>query len=308
MKDDFIYRLAMIAVFSVVLLAGSNLFTISKVKAQSIEENKKAIVVVSFGTTYAEARKSCIETVESRIQQAFPEYDVYRAFTSKIVMKRLAERDNIHVDDLETVLAKLQNEGYTEVIIQTTHLTPGEEYEKKVLVVAMRFKEIFPKIVVGRPLLYFKGDDGQPDDFAIAAEALKWQMPSELSEGQAVVFMGHGSPNQHNPAYELMQQHFDEANINAMVGVVEETDHPSFPDVQKSLAAKNMKKIVLMPLLLVAGDHANNDMAGTEKESWKNQLLGQGYEVETYLHGLGENTAIQDIYVQHVRDAIAGLE
>lgn len=310
MNDDFLYRLAMIAVFCVALLAGRNLFGTSKVSAQSVEkENRqKAIIVVSFGTTYAETRKNCIEAVENRIKQAFPEYDVYRAFTSKFVMKCLAQRDNIYVDDLATVLAKLQADGYTEVVIQTTHLTPGEEYEKKVLASVEPFKAAFPKIAVGRPLLYFKGDDGQPDDFTIAVEALKWQMTSELSATQAVVFMGHGSPNQHNPAYEMMQQHLDEANINAIVGVVEETDHPSFLDVQKALAARSVKQIIMMPLLLVAGDHAINDMAGSEKDSWKSQLLEQGYEVQTYLHGLGENTAIQDIYVQHVRDAIAGLK
>lgn len=308
MKANTLYKIVLIAALGVALLVGSNVLDIAKVSTQCMGKNKKAIVVVSFGTTYAEARKNCIEAVEDRIKKAFPEYNVYRAFTSKIVMKRLAERDNIHVDDLETVLAKLRDEGYTEVVIQTTHLTPGEEYEKKVLASALPYKAAFPKLVVGRPLLYFKGDDGTPDDFAIAVVALKMQMPPDLREKQTIVFMGHGSPNQHNPAYEMMQQRFDGANINAMVGVVEETDHPSFADVQKSLAEKSVKQVILMPLLLVAGDHANNDMAGTEKESWKNQLQEQGYEVQTYLHGLGENTGIQEIYVQHVRDAIAGIK
>jgi len=273
----------------------------------SMGKNKKAIVVVSFGTTYAEARKNCIEAVENRIRQSFPEYGVYRAFTSKMVMKHLAERDNILVDDLQTILANLQDAGYTEVIIQTTHLTPGEEYEKKVLAVAEQYKQAFPKIAVGRPLLYFKGDDGQPDDFALAADAVKGQMPAQFGVSQAVVFMGHGSPNQHNPAYELMQRCFDKAHINALVGVVEATDYPSFADVQILLAERRVKQIILMPLLLVAGDHALNDMAGLDKESWRNQLLEQGYEVKIYLHGLGENTAIQDLYVQHVQDAIKGL-
>jgi len=308
MKDGFLYKLVIVAALGIILLAGSNLLNISKVSTQFMDKDKKAIVVVSFGTTYAEARRSCIEPLENRIQQAFPQFDVYRAFTSKIIIKRLAERDNIHVEDLEAVLAKLQTAGYTEVVIQTTHLTPGEEYEKKVLAVVEQYKKNFPKIAVGRPLLYFKGDDGTPDDFALAIAALQLQMSSELSKEQAIVFMGHGSPNQHNPAYGIMQEHFDKANINALVGVVEETDHPSFTDVQKSLAARGVKQIVLMPLLLVAGDHALNDMAGSDKESWDNQLKDQGYEVQTYLHGLGENTAIQDLYVQHVRDAIAGLE
>ena len=308
MKDGFLYKLVIVATLGIILLAGSNLLNISKVSTQFMDKDKKAIVVVSFGTTYAEARRSCIEPLENRIQQAFPQFDVYRAFTSKIIIKRLAERDNIHVEDLEAVLAKLQTAGYTEVVIQTTHLTPGEEYEKKVLAVVEQYKKNFPKIVVGRPLLYFKGDDGKPDDFAMAVAALQLQMSSGLGTDQTIVFMGHGSPNQHNPAYGIMQERFDKANFNALVGVVEETDHPSFTDVQKSLAARGVKQILLMPLLLVAGDHALNDMAGSDKESWDNQLKNQGYEVQTYLHGLGENTAIQDLYVQHVRDAIAGLE
>ena len=272
-----------------------------------MEKNRKAIVVVSFGTTYAKARKNCIEAVENRIRQSFPEYVVYRAFTSKMVMKHLAEQDNILVDDLAAILTKLKDAGYMEVIIQTTHLTPGEEYEKKVLSVARQYEQVFPKFAVGRPLLYFKGDDGQPDDFALAADALKEQMPAQFGTSQAVVFMGHGSPNQHNPAYELMQRYFDKAQMNALVGVVEESDFPSFADVQLLLAERRVKQIILMPLLLVAGDHALNDMAGLDKESWRSQLLKQGYEVEIYLHGLGENTAIQNLYVQHVQDAIKGL-
>lgn len=307
-KVDLIYKLVLSALVTVTLLAGSNAFVIAKASAQGTEQHKKAIVVVSFGTTYADARKNCIEAVENRIAEAFPDYDVYRAFTSKIVMQRLAQRDGIYVDDLATVLANLQSEGYTEVVIQTTHLTPGEEYEKKVVAVLNQFQSNFSKLVIGRPLLYYNGDDNKPDDFAIAVNALSAQLPSDLGGEKAVVFLGHGSPNQHNPAYELIQGRFDSSSINAMVGVVEETDYPNFTDVEKALVTRGVRQVVLMPLLLVAGDHANNDMAGIEKDSWKNKLIEQGYEVKTYLHGLGENIGIQDIYVQHVRDAIAGLE
>lgn len=268
---------------------------------------KKAIIVVSFGTMYADTRQRCIEAVEKRIQQAFPEYHIYRAFTSNFVIRQLAKLDHIQVDDLKTALDKLHEAGYTEVIIQTTHLTPGEEYENKVLRVAMPYKPLFPKLMIGRPLLHFRGDDGKPDDFALTVAALKLQMPTDMEDDQAVVFMGHGSPHQHNPAYERIQECFNRAMINAVVGVVEETDYPSFADMEQLLVKKNIKKVIMMPMLLVAGDHAKNDMAGTSKESWKNKLLAAGYEVAIYLHGLGENVAIQDIYVQHVRDAIAGI-
>lgn len=266
----------------------------------------KAIVVVSFGTTFDDARAACIGSVESKIKAEFPDYEVRRAFTSKIVMSRLAER-GIQVDSLEQALAKLQKEGYKEVVVQTTHLTPGEEYDKKVIAVVRNYAKSFDKITVGRPVLTFNGENGTPNDFTIAAKALKTQMPLLQFADRTVVFMGHGSPHQHNPAYASLQKAFDAADIRAVVGVVEETDTPNFEDVQAALKAKGIKKIVLMPLMLVAGDHANNDMAGDEPDSWKNVLIADGYQVGTYIHGLGENSAFQDIYVQHVRDAILGL-
>ncbi len=310
MKMNFLYKVAMSFVLSISLLVGANIVGTSNVNAQGVEKEKsqKAIVVVSFGTTFAESRKLCIESVEDHIAQAFPEYDVYRAFTSKIVMKRLAENSNVHVNDLETVLSKLKKDGYKEVIIQTTHLTPGEEYSKKVLSVVDKYNTSFDKLSVGRPLLFFNGENGTPNDFAITVDALKRQLPLLQIKDKTVVFMGHGSPHQHNPAYQALQDQFDAAGLNVIVGVVEESDHPNLQDVEKLLKARNIKRIILMPLMLVAGDHANNDMAGDEKDSWKNTFLADGYHVETYIHGLGENIGIQDIYVQHVRDAINGLK
>lgn len=280
----------------------------SAVGGASVEAaaGKKAIVVVSFGTTFDDARTACIESVETKIKAEFPDYEVRRAFTSKIVMSRLAER-NIQVDSLEQALTKLQKEGYKEVVVQTTHLTTGEEYDKKVIAVVHNYAKAFDKITIGRPVLTFNGENGTPNDFAIAAKALKTQMPLLQFPDRTVVFMGHGSPHQHNPAYASLQQALDAAGIRAVVGVVEETDTPNLEDVQAALKAKGIKKVVLMPLMLVAGDHANNDMAGDEPDSWKNILIADGYQVGTYIHGLGENPAFQDIYVQHVRDAIIGL-
>lgn len=308
MKMNFLYKIAMSFALSVSLLLGASAFGLSNASAQEAPKGQKAIVVVSFGTTFAEARQLNIESVENRIAQAFPEYDVYRAFTSKIVMKRLAENSNVHVNDLETVLNKLKKDGYKEVIIQTTHLTPGEEYDKKVVATVEKFNGAFDILSIGRPVLFFHGENGKPNDFAIAVNALKKQLPALQLQGKTVVFMGHGSPHQHNPAYQALQDQFDAAGLHVIIGVVEETDHPNLQDVEKLLKERNIKKITLMPLMLVAGDHANNDMAGDEKDSWKNTFLADGYQVETYVHGLGENTGIQDIYVQHVRDAINGLK
>lgn len=275
--------------------------------AQSSVVEKKAIVVTSFGTTYDDARAANIESVEKAIQASFPDYEVRRAFTSKIVLKRLAER-GIIINDLEKTLADLKKEGYREVVVQTTHLTPGEEFDNKVMAVVNKHLQAksFPKLVVGRPLLTYPGENGKTDDFQVMAEALKMQMPILQMPGRAIVFMGHGSPHKHNPAYGLLQQRLTEAGLNAVVGVVEETDHPNFEDALKMIEERGYTKVTLMPLLLVAGDHANNDMAGAEDSSWKNKLGKKGYQVQAYLHGLGENTDVQDIYVQHVRDAILG--
>lgn len=290
-----------------VLLLGYGVFT-NGVSSKDID-SKKAIVVVSFGTTFPDSRKACIESVENAIRDAFPDYEVRRAFTSKIVMKRIAEKENLHIDDLEKTLTKLQKEGYRDVIVQTTHLTPGEEFDKKVIAVVDKFQKAgaFDKLTVGRPLLFFNGQNDTPDDFAILANALKTQLPMQQMPGRAIVFMGHGSPHQPNPAYSNLQQKFDAAGTPAVIGVVEETDHPNFEDALHLLKARDYKQVVLMPLMLVAGDHANNDMAGDEKDSWKNQLQQEGFSVSTYIHGLGENKAVQDIYVQHVRDAVLGL-
>ncbi|HEY3424047.1 MAG TPA: sirohydrochlorin cobaltochelatase, partial [Negativicutes bacterium] len=254
------------------------------------------------------ARQSCIEGVENKIRKNFPDYEVRRAFTSKIVMKRLAENDKLYIDSLEQALDKLKKEGFKEVIVQTTHLTPGEEYDKKVVAVVEQYAKtkVFDKITIGRPVLFFQGENGTPDDFAILVKALESQIPIMQISGRYVVFMGHGSPHQPNPAYQKLQEKFNAAGLNVLVGVVEESDHPNFEDIKALLLEKNAQKITLMPLMLVAGDHANNDMAGAEPDSWKNQLAAEGFQMETYIHGLGENAAVQDIYVQHVRDAIHG--
>lgn len=281
---------------------------VNVVAANAAPNTKKAIVVVSFGTTFDDARKSCIESVETKIKEAFPDYEVRRAFTSKIVMKRLADR-GIFINSLEKTLDDLKAAGYEDIVLQSTHLTPGEEYDKKILAVADQYRSNFNSLVIGRPVLMFDGANNNPDDFAIAMAALCKQLP-KLQEGEEIVFMGHGSPHQHNPAYQALQDEFDAAKIPVTIGVVEETDHPNLEDVIDRLAAKQtVKSITLMPLMLVAGDHANNDMAGDEPDSWKNILQSKGYSInQPYLHGLGENIAFQEIYVQHIKDAISGVD
>ena len=273
-----------------------------KTYAAEAVTGKKAILVVSFGTTYADTRKVTTDAVEKKIQAAFPDYEVRRAFTSRIIIKKLAERDGLQIDTEKQALDKLKAEGYTDVIIQPLHMEAGDEYEKLMKVVS-KYEKSFDKISVGRPVLYYTGQEGEkPDDYSIAIKAIQNQFP-KLGKGEAVALMGHGGVNPSNAAYAALQLKIQDAGLkNVFIFTVE--GYPTFENLVNELKANKIKKVTLMPLMLVAGDHANEDMAGADKESFKSQLLAAGFQVETYIHGLGENTGVQDIYVQHVKDAI----
>lgn len=268
-------------------------------------DKQGAIIVVSFGTAVDTGRKACIEPVERKIRDSFPRFEVRRAFTSKVVIRKLSER-NIQVDSLEQALDKLIMEGYKRMIVQTTHLTPGEEYHHKVVAVVKEYEQRknCTKISIGRPLLYYDGRDGQVDDYAILAEALKHQMSQLKLFGRTVLFMGHGSPHCHNPAYNRLQQSLDAAGIPAVIGVLEESDEPNFETALKRLQKHKITQVTLMPLLLVAGGHVNRDMTGHASNSWELRLRQAGFTVDAYMHGLGEIEKVQEIYVSHIKDVM----
>lgn len=279
--------------------------------APATQGDKKAILVVSFGTSYNDARVANIESVETKIKESFKDYETRRAFTSEIIIKKLAERDKLIIDTPDQALDKLKKEGFTQVLVQPLHIITGEEYDDLVNVVnKYQTSNSFKKIVVGRPILYSIGgkySDGReyPNSYAMAVEALKKQLPA-LDSDTAVVLMGHGTPHPANASYACLQSVLRDSGLdNVLVGTVE--GYPALEDVKKELAAKKIKKVILMPLMLVAGDHANNDMNGDEDDSWKSQLKKEGYAVEAYLHGLGENPAFQDMYVNNVKDALAEM-
>jgi len=265
--------------------------------------NKKAILVVSFGTTYLETLKLSIESTENKIRTIFSDYEVRRGFTSRIVIKRLAERDGIQVDTEKQALARLQAEGYKEVFIQPLYVAAAEEYEKlRKAFVHFAHRKVFDKITLGRPLLYYMGQKGNPDDYLIAIKAVETQLP-KVGQQQAIVFMGHGGVHPANTAYAALQMKLEEARLeHIFVYTVE--GFPSLDSVIKKMKNKKVRKVTLVPFMLVAGDHANKDMAGEYKDSAKSQLQTAGFNVDVYFHGLGENPAIQDIYVQHVKDVI----
>lgn len=266
---------------------------------------KKAILVVSFGTTFADTRALTIDAVTDKVRAEFPDYDVRQAFTSRIIIKRLLERDGLYYDTEKQALEKLKDEGYSEVIVQPLHIEAGDEYEKvSRLVDQYKESKVFDKIVLGRPILYFMGQENRPDDYAAAIEALKSQMPS-INKDEAVAIMGHGGKHPSNAAYAVLQLKLQDAKLNnVFVFTVE--GYPSFEQMIQKLKDSGIKKVYMMPFMLVAGDHVNNDMIGADKESFKSRLEAEGFHVEAYLHGLGENALIQDIYVQHIKDAITG--
>ncbi|MBP2664456.1 MAG: cbiK 2 [Firmicutes bacterium] len=265
----------------------------------------KAIVVVSFGTSYSETLKLDIESIENLICKTFPDYEVRRAFTSRTVIKRLAERDGIKIDNERQALERLQAEGYREVYIQPLHIVPGAEYDKIKRIVshyAHAKEKAFEKIRLGRPLLYCMGQDNHPDDYEIAIKALVPQLPNSEPD-KAVVLMGHGGMHPANAAYAALQLKLEDAGLtNVFVYTVE--GFPSLSRIISKLKQKPVKKVTLMPFMLVAGDHAINDMAGDEEDSAKSQLSAAGFEVDIYFHGLGGNVDIQDIYISHLRSAI----
>ncbi|MBP2638003.1 MAG: cbiK 1 [Firmicutes bacterium] len=293
-----ITTLCMLAVFGCVSLI--------PMAAAAADTGKKAILVVSFGTTYPETMKATIEAVESKMQKEFPEYEVRRAFTSRIIIKKLAERDGVKIDTEKEALARLQAEGFSEVIVQPLHISPGEEFDMvKAVVKQFEVSKAFDKIALGRPMLYYMGQSGKTDDYLATAKALELQYP-KLKNKEAVVLMGHGGVHPGNSSYAAMQQRLQDAGYkNVYVYTVE--GYPSLEGVIAKLKANKVQKVTLMPFMLVAGDHATNDMAGDEKDSAKNVLLAEGFKVDTYLHGMGENANIQEIYVQHTKDAIDEL-
>ncbi len=268
--------------------------------------SKKAILVVSFGTAYVEALEKSIGSTEARFKDAFSEYEVRRAFTSSAVIERLAEKSNVHIDSVGTALEKLAGECYDEVYIQPLYVVADKTYhhiKEYVVKLAHSKEKQFKKITMGRPLLLSMGIKNHPDDYQIAIEAVKTQLP-ELGSEKAVVFMCNGS---HQLEYSVLQLKLRDAGIkNAFVYTAE--GYPSLAGVIEQLQETESKEVVLAPFLLVASEHVVEYISSGKEDSAKSQLEAAGYQVTVHSQGLGENPDVQDIFIQHLKDAVRAME
>ena len=250
------------------------------------------ILVVSFGTSYEENCEKTIGGIERRVQECFPDARVYRAFTSAVIISRL-KKQGIAIFNIAQALEQMKKDGMTTVIVQPTHVIHGIENDAMMHVLKSYAQE-FAHFYIGEPLL------NQIEDYREIAAI--FQKEYSLQEDEALVLVGHGTPHYANSAYMALEYVIREMGEKAVIiGTVE--GYPTFAQVEKQLAKLQKKKVWLAPFLIVAGDHANNDIAG-EEDSWKVQLQNAGYEVQPVLKGMGEYPAVQDMFVKHIKDAL----
>ena len=257
------------------------------------EIGENEILVVSFGTSFNDSRRLTIGAIENAIREAFPDWSVRRAFTSQIIIDHVNKRDGVKIDNVKEALDRAVDNGVKNLVVQPTHLMAGLEYhdlEEEV----MSYADAFESITMGENLL---AEDG---DFEEVAKIITART-AEYDDGEtAICFMGHGTEAESNAVYAKMQEVLTADGFeNYFVGTVEAT--PSLEDVMAAVGEGEYKRVVLMPLMVVAGDHANNDMAGDEEDSWKSQFEAKGYSVECVLEGLGQNEEIQQLYVEHLQ-------
>lgn len=251
---------------------------------------KTALLVVSFGTTHLDTLEKTIAATEQALAAAFPEFTLYRAFTSGIVRKRLKAKYDIHADSVEEAMARIAEDGFEQVIVQPTLLIPGEEYDK--LCAAIQASAGKMRVSIGKPLLC--GDQ----DLNAIIRVLQEAYP--VDDDTILLLMGHGTEHIANDIYIRLAQKL--RKLPMRLCTVEGT--PSFDDAIEALTELPQRNVRLAPMLFVAGDHAKNDMAGDEPDSLRSMLEEKGFAVECTLQGLGEIDAIRQMYVQRAADAL----
>lgn len=267
--------------------------------------NKDAILVMSFGTTFKDTREKNIDATVNAIKAAHPGVKVVTAFTSHIIIDRIKANEGITYPTPEEAIAQLKAEGYTRVAMTSLDIIPGMEYAYKDAVYQLH-KNDFKKATFGTPLMYWQGQEGQDDDITATMKAVSTQFP-KLGKKDAVLVMAHGTPHPANAYYAVMQDRLNEMGMNNVL-IFSVEGWPHLETVIPQLKAKGVKNVTLMPLMMVAGDHANNDMAGDEPDSFKSILESEGFKVSAYIHGLGENEAVRQLFVDKANQAWEALQ
>lgn len=286
--------------------------------ADEIGENE--ILVVSFGTSYNDSRVEDIKGIEDALQKAYPDWSVRRAFTSQIIINHIQARDGECIDNMEQALERAVTNGVKNLVIQPTHLMHGAEYDEMMETVN-EYRDRFETVAVAEPLLGEVGNDASiiNADKELVAKAVTTaavtdagyeSLDAAAADGTAFVFLGHGTAHVAKVSYSQMQTQMDNLGYdNVFIGTVEgEPEETSAEAVIEAVQAAGYTKVVLRPLMVVAGDHANNDMAGDDTDSWKSLFSAAGFaRVDTYISGLGSIAEIQQLYVSHAGFAIDSL-
>ena len=262
------------------------------------EIGENELLVLSFGTSFNDSRRLTIGAIEDALEKAFPDYSVRRGFTANIIIDHVKRRDNEVIDDVKEALDRAQKNGVKTLVVQPTHLMDGLEYNDIVNEIAS-YSDAFDKVVIGKPLLT------TDDDFKRVENAIvDWT--KDYDDGKtAICFMGHGTEAESNSVYAKMQDMLTaDGHTNYFVGTVEAS--PSVEDVLKKVKEGGYEKVVLEPLMVVAGDHANNDMAGEDEDSWLSLFNASGKfdEIKTQISGLGRIEEIQKLYVEHTKNVL----
>ncbi|MFI3325978.1 MAG: sirohydrochlorin cobaltochelatase [Clostridia bacterium] len=253
----------------------------------------KAILVVSFGTSYKETRKVTIEATEKEIENQFKDYKIYKAWTSKKIIAKVLKTQNISVLTIKQAIEQMKQDGITDVIVQPTHIMNGIENDTMKTEVSL-YKADFNSITFGNPLLT------SWEDMDKSVEIMANEF-ADTNNDTAIVLMGHGTEHYANMAYAALDYNFKDKGYNRFfVGTVEA--FPSAQNVMTAVTKSGYTKVMLTPFMLVAGDHANNDLIGDEDDSWKSQFENAGFQVSYRLKGLGEYADIRKIFVEHIKE------
>ena len=262
--------------------------------------DKDALVVMSFGTTVKKTRDKTITATVEDIQKALPDVKVVVAYTSHIIIDRIKAKEGLVIPTPEEALEQLKAEGYTRIALASLDIIPGMEYDYK-CGIYRNYRNQFKKMTMGLPLLFWQGQEDQRDDVMEVVEAFATQFPVLGSE-EALLVMTHGTPHPSNAVYAVIQDRLNKLE-KGHIHVYSVEGMPMLDHVIPVLKEEGVKHVTLMPMMMVAGDHANNDMAGDDEDSHKSVLEKEGFTVTPYIHGMGENAAVRKIFVERALES-----